>query len=83
MNIDKIRQNIILKDGIYYFDWTASGLGYIPIEDEIRRMLQTYANTHSECSECSNITTNYYENARTGIKRLLRLQSDFLRITLS
>lgn len=78
MNIDKIRQNIILKDGIYYFDWTASGLGYIPIEDEIRRILQTYANTHSECSECSNITTNYYENARTGIKRLLKLQSDFL-----
>lgn len=78
MNIDKIRQNIILKDGIYYFDWTASGLGYLPIEDEIRRVLKTYANTHSECSQCSNITTNYYENARAGIKRLLNLQSDFL-----
>nr|WP_096016052.1 aminotransferase class V-fold PLP-dependent enzyme [Campylobacter lanienae] len=78
LNIDKIRQNIILKDGIYYFDWTASGLGYMPIEDEIKRILKTYANTHSECSECSNITTNYYENARVGIKKLLNLQSDFL-----
>lgn len=78
MNIDKIRQNIILKDGIYYFDWTASGLGYLPIEDEIKRILQTYANTHSECSECSNITTNYYENARAGIKKFLNLQSDFV-----
>ena len=78
MNIDKIRQNIILKDGIYYFDWTASGLGYTLVEDEIKRVLQTYANTHSECSECSNITTNYYENARARIKRLLALQSDFL-----
>ncbi|MFW5624845.1 MAG: aminotransferase class V-fold PLP-dependent enzyme, partial [Campylobacter hyointestinalis] len=60
INLEKVRKNIILKDGIYYFDWTASGLGYKEIEDEILRVLMTYSNTHSECGTCARVTTNYY-----------------------
>ncbi|AII15099.1 cysteine sulfinate desulfinase [Campylobacter iguaniorum] len=75
--LDKVRKNIIFKDGFYYFDWTASGLGYAPIEDELKRVLHTYANTHSECSDCAKITTSYYENARSGLKKLLGVSDDF------
>ncbi|CAM2900193.1 putative aminotransferase [Campylobacter hyointestinalis] len=77
INLEKVRKNIILKDGIYYFDWTASGLGYKEIEDEILRVLMTYSNTHSECGTCARVTTNYYESARSGIKKLLELGDDF------
>lgn len=77
LNLEKVRENIILKEGIYYFDWTASGLGYKGVEDEILRVLHTYSNTHSECSDCAKITTNYYENARSGLKILLEISDDF------
>lgn len=77
MNIDKIRENIILKEGIRYFDYTASGLAYKPIEDEILRILQTYSNTHSESNQNANITSEYYEGARKGLKSLLNLSDQF------
>ena len=57
MKINK--EDIILKEGVFYFDWTASGLAYRPIENEILRILKTYANTHSEASEHARITSEY------------------------
>ena len=32
-NLDEIRKNIILKPGVHYFDYTASGLAYEPVEE--------------------------------------------------
>lgn len=75
MNINK--EDIILKEGIFYFDWTASGLAYRPIENEILRILKTYANTHSEASEHARITSEYYEKAKIGLKNLLELDDKF------
>jgi len=47
--IDEVRKNIILKDGIYYFDYTASGLAYAPIEDEISKFpTQTLTQTAAQ-----------------------------------
>lgn len=80
MKLKEIKSKIILKDDIYYFDWTASGLGYEDIEDEIKEVLKTYANTHSDCASCAKITSDYYENARNGLKRLLNLNDDFYLI---
>lgn len=77
MNIDEIREDIICKKGIYYFDYTASGLGLKSVENELNFVLGTYANTHSECSKCAKITSDYYENARNGLKSLLGLGDDF------
>ena len=77
MQIDEIRSDIILKSGILYFDFTASGLGLKSVEKEMEFVLRTYANTHSECSKCAKITSDYYENSRAGIKRLLGLGDDF------
>ncbi len=78
--IDKIKSEIILKDGLFYFDWTASGLGHKSVEDEIARVLQTYANTHSECKGSARITSEKYERAKAGIKRFLGLGDDFYLI---
>lgn len=74
---DKIKKNIILKDQIYYFDYTASGLAYKPIEDSLNLVLKTYANTHSDSCELAKTTSEYYENARLGLKKLLSLSSNF------
>ena len=75
--IDEVRKNIILKDGIYYFDYTASGLAYKPIEDEILKFLKTYANTHSDSSSSAVLTQKRYENARAELKELLGLDESF------
>ncbi len=75
--LSSIRKKIILKDDIYYFDWTASGLAYEPIEDEIKRVLATYANVHSASASNAKKTSDYYKNARDGIKKLLGLDENF------
>ena len=80
--IDEVRKNIILKDGIYYFDYTASGLAYAPIEDEISKFLKTYANTHSDSSSSAVLTQKRYENARAELKELLGLDESFQRVAI-
>jgi len=77
MEFSEIRDEIILKNGIKYFDFTASGLAAKCVESEIARILPTYANTHSEVANNAKITTKYYENANFGLKRLLNLSDDF------
>ena len=71
MDFETIKENIILKEGLKYFDFSASGLAYRPIEAEIERVLATYANVHSAGGESAEITSDYYENARAKIKELL------------
>lgn len=77
MTFEDLRDDIILKDGIYYFDFTASGLACKSIERQISSILLTYANTHSECSSCARTTTEHYERARRELKKLLELSDDF------
>ncbi len=77
MMIEKVRENIILKKGTLYFDFTASGLGYMPIEKKILKLLETYANTHSEVGFNATQTTDYYNKARDSLKKSLELGDDF------
>ncbi len=77
MMIDKIRENIILKKGTLYFDFTASGLGYMPIEKKILSLLKTYANTHSEVGYNATRTTLEYNSARDSLKKTLEIGDDF------
>ncbi len=80
LSIDEVRKNIILKSGLYYFDYTASGLAYEPIEKEILSFLKTYANTHSDSSSSAILTQRRYENAREELKELLGLDDSFCLI---
>jgi len=82
LSIDEVRKNIILKSGLYYFDYTASGLAYEPIEKEILSFLKTYANTHSDSSSSAILTQKRYENAREELKELLGLDDSFYLIAI-
>ena len=80
VSIDEIRKNIILKKGVRYFDYTASGLAYAPIERKIAKYLKTYANTHSESASNALKTQKRYEKARQSLKDALGLDDRFYLI---
>jgi selenocysteine lyase/cysteine desulfurase len=61
----------------HYFDYTASGLAYEPIEERIREVLETYANTHSKEASMAAKTDSYYRQAREHLKTLLELDDGF------
>jgi selenocysteine lyase/cysteine desulfurase len=75
--LDFIRYNTIGKNKKEYFDYTASGLGFRPIETRIRDVLETYANTHSKESSNANITNQYYIQAVDSLKNSLELSKEF------
>ena len=60
-----------------YFDFTASGLAYEPIEARIHEVLETYANTHSKEASMAARTDRYYRQAREHLKSLLGLDEEF------
>ena len=72
-----IRKNIIKDKNILYFDYTASGQGYKPIEKQMLEILKTYANTHSEVASSAVKTSEYYEKARDDLKRALKIDESF------
>jgi len=76
--LEDINNKIIGINKENYFDYTASGLAYSPIEQRIQEVLQTYANTHSEFSSDAQITSYLYDIARQNIVKYLQLEDDFV-----
>lgn len=72
-----IRKNIIKEKGILYFDYTASGQAYRPIEKKMQEILKTYANTHSEVASSALKTSEYYAKARSDLKKALEIDERF------
>ena len=75
--VKAIRRNIIKDKKILYFDYTASGQAYKPIEKEILEILKTYANTHSEVASSAIKTSEYYAKARRDLKKALEVDDRF------
>lgn len=75
--LDFIRYNTIGKSKKEYFDYTASGLAFRQIENRLRDVLETYANTHSKESSNANITNMYYNEAVNSLYNSLNLTKDF------
>ena len=75
--VKEIRKNIIKDKNILYFDYTASGQAYKPIEKEILTILKTYANTHSEVATSAIKTSEYYAKARRDLKHALAIDEHF------
>lgn len=73
----ELKSQIILQDGINYFDWTASGLAHKGIESQMLKIMENYSNTHSECGANAKSTSELYEKARSELKVLLGLSDDF------
>lgn len=80
MQIDELKKDIILKKGVRYFDFTASALGLKSVEKAVKKVLLTYANTHSDSSLNSFATQKHYEEARQSIKKSLNLSDEFALI---
>lgn len=78
--LDFIRYNTIGKSKKEYFDYTASGLGFRQVENRIRDVLETYANTHSKESSNANITNQYYNEAIKSLHNSLELDNEFTLI---
>lgn len=77
-SFSEISKNIIGVNRENYFDYTASGLSFIPIEERIQEILKTYANTHSDVASNSKKTSYYYDKARKNLKKYLELEDDFI-----
>lgn len=75
--LEKVRQGIISTKGVLYFDYTASGQAYRPIENQIAKILKTYANTHSEVASNALMTSELYDRARVDLKRALEVDDRF------
>ncbi len=76
--LEYLKFNTIGVHKNHYFDYTASGLGFKPIENRIYDVLKTYANTHSKESSMSDKTSSYYEEAINSLKNSFELTSDFV-----
>lgn len=78
--LDFIRYNTIGKKKKEYFDYTASGLAFRQVENRMRDVLETYANTHSKESSMANITNTYYEESIESLKNSLEISEEFALI---
>jgi len=75
--VQAIRKNIIKDKNLLYFDYTASGQAYKPIEKQMQEILKTYANTHSEVASSAVKTSKYYAKARSDLKVALEIDESF------
>ncbi|MFA7091711.1 MAG: aminotransferase class V-fold PLP-dependent enzyme [Arcobacteraceae bacterium] len=75
--LEYIKYNTIGIHKTQYFDYTASGLGFKPIENRIYDVLKTYANTHSKEASMANITSTYYETAIQSLHHSLDVSDEF------
>ncbi len=80
-NTDKlqfIKYNTIGSHKNLYFDYTATGLGFRPIENRLHDVLKTYANTHSKEASMASQTNDYYMEAYNNLHKNLELSDEFV-----
>jgi len=76
--LSSIKHHIIGQHKNDYFDYTASGLAFAPIEERMQEVLATYANTHSKEASMASQTSNYYTQAYENLCHCLGLDDDFV-----
>ncbi|MDE5591885.1 MAG: aminotransferase class V-fold PLP-dependent enzyme, partial [Helicobacter sp.] len=79
--IEILKKQCFLKEGMNYFDWTASGLAASCVEKRIKSILPFYANMHSESSKHSEIISEIYEKSRQVIRTCLNIDESFAIIS--
>lgn len=76
----QLRAQTLRKKNRLYFDWTASGLAFAPIEKRIQKLLPFYANTHSDANLYAQNIEKLYQTAKQKLKDALGLSADFALI---
>ncbi|WP_281747116.1 aminotransferase class V-fold PLP-dependent enzyme [Helicobacter suis] len=79
--LNQIRKSVVLKKGVYYFDWTASGLASTLIEKRVAKLLPFYANAHSGMSKHAHLMELVYLRCKENILKALGLGEDFIILT--
>ena len=85
--LDWVRENVVGRHATIrtpfgtlpkrYFDYTASGLPFAPIEDLVRdRVLPWMANTHTDASAVGGYISELYEDARRKVARHVGARDD-------
>ena len=72
-----VYEQMVLKKGALYFDWTASGLASRIIERRVDEILPYYANTHSQSSQHAVLFQDLYKSAKDRIRQILGLGDEF------
>ena len=72
-----VYEQMVLKKGALYFDWTASGLASRIIERRVDEILPYYANTHSQSSQHALLFQDLYKSAKDRIRQILGLGDEF------
>jgi selenocysteine lyase/cysteine desulfurase len=78
---EQVRRSIIGRDAtlstpfgtrrLTYADYTASGRCVSFIEDYLRKLMETYGNTHTEDDATGTLTSEYLRQSETAIKTLV------------
>lgn len=76
----QLRAKQVIAKKRLYFDWTASGLAFKPIESRLYKILAFYANTHSDSNIYAQKMELLYKEAKRHIKQSLELDSNFALI---
>ncbi|WP_104732007.1 aminotransferase class V-fold PLP-dependent enzyme [Helicobacter salomonis] len=76
--LTQVRESLILKKGVRYFDWTASGLASTLVEKRVLKLLPFYANAHSEVSKHASLMQEVYTESKARLKKSLGLGEDFI-----
>ncbi|WP_104748464.1 aminotransferase class V-fold PLP-dependent enzyme [Helicobacter cetorum] len=74
--LEQVRSSIILKKGVRYFDFGASGLASSLVEKRIKSLLPYYANAHSIASKHAILMGVLLEECQERLKRSLNLNED-------
>ncbi len=81
VGVDHSFQSPYGEQKLQYFDWTASGRLYAPIEDKMKNTFGPFvANTHTETTETGTAMTLAYHNAQEVIKNHVNAHADDILI---
>ncbi|WP_104760520.1 aminotransferase class V-fold PLP-dependent enzyme [Helicobacter cetorum] len=76
--LEQVRSSIILKKGVRYFDFGASGLASSLIEKRIKSLLPYYANAHSIASKHAILMGALLEECQIRLRHSLGLNEQYL-----
>lgn len=74
--LDQVKSSIILKKGVSYFDWGASGLASTLVEKRVKSLLPYYANAHSVASKHAILMGMLLKECQEKLKRSLNLSAN-------
>ncbi|MGL2705498.1 aminotransferase class V-fold PLP-dependent enzyme, partial [Helicobacter pylori] len=74
--LDQVKSSIILKKGVSYFDWGASGLASALVEKRVKSLLPYYANAHSVASKHAILMGMLLKECQEKLKRSLNLSAN-------